>query len=208
MQSNADGLLVGLYTSILLNKSTRLLLKQKGWMYLAEKYPVEVFKIVVLLFATKSCRKPLSDSHPFLFVLRAALEAKDPFIFASMPAILKQIPLNADRLRQMSQIGVLREFAEQSMIMQGDDFLAVSEILSKTAAFQEASLFTICILNRMSDEKLLSASLNVLIRLAAHPECAQIMTTSDLVAYLGELAQSPRFADNAKKLTAKLTGGV
>jgi hypothetical protein len=182
----------------------KLLLKQRGWMYLSRQYPVQIFKMVVVLFTTKGCRKPLSTSGIFVFVLRAALETGDAFVLSAMPVILKQAGLTPEMLDELSQTGFMREVAGQSATMKGEDFLAIAELGGRIGAFQEGPLFTKIILSRMSDEKLLAESLAVLLRLATYPDCADVMTASDLVPYLEVLTDYPRYTEAARKLIASL----
>jgi hypothetical protein len=143
-----------------------------------------------------------------VFVLRAALAPGDAFVLSSIPVILKQSGLNAEMLSEMSQTGFLKEFANQVAAMKGEDFLAVVDLASRIGPFQEGPLLTKIILTRMADEKLLSDSLGVLLRLAAYPDCADVMTGADLLSYLEALTDYPRYADGARKLTAKLGGVV
>jgi hypothetical protein len=177
-------------------------------MYLTPRYPVDVFKIVVVLCANKPCRAALAASPVFLFVLRSAVETGDESVLSSVPVILQQCGLNGQVLGEMSRIGFLGALAGQAARMDGADFIAVTDLLAGVGNFPDAPLFTQLVLVRLSEEKFLSAALAVLLRLAAYSACANAMTTANLIPYLEDLANYPRYADPAGKLLAKLGAAV
>ena len=183
------------------SKGADQLMKNTDWMYLAEDHPMNVFRLVLILFSDKRRQKILSSTDMFPFVLRAAAQIPDDSVLSAIPVVIKHSVMNSKFLTGLSQSGFLHEY-NLAIEEKGDgkyyqQLFEVVCYLADIAYVPEFLLYAQTIVKVMNAPELFGDALYAVLALAEHRQCIVYFKKVGLVSYLQDLQQYPTYAEIA-----------
>lgn len=185
-----------------------VLVKNTNWMYLAQDHPLDVFRILLILFADRRRQKTLSSLEMFPFVLRAALETENTNVISAISVVLKASTPTVRFVNSLSSTGFLREYVSEVEDKDDDrlwqQFFEVSSHLANVSYVEDWLLYVSAILKVVSRPELINGALEVLLVFSAHSYCRTYFRKFGFVSYLQELVNHPAYLDIADEILTRM----
>jgi serine/threonine protein kinase len=180
----------------------RCLAVHRRWMSAAERWPIDTLRLALIVARTYP--KPVVTYRLFPFVLRAAVDTRDPDVIAAIPPIIAICQDVGVSLKEFSAAGFLRHFHASAVATDRiTELLDVAEAVADEGWIGELMGIMQTIL-RAVNSPLMEKALNVLLILARHRKGALKLKQIQFLRYCETLVNHPTCAAVARDLVQRL----
>lgn len=185
-----------------------LLMNNSGWMRFGRDFPVDVFRVFLMLFMDKRRQKPLSLLVEFPFLLRAVMEVRDDSIISAVPFVIQRSASEPDFVERLQKSGFLRMYndvvREKDNVEVYQQFFTVVEHLAGIVYVRDFLICAETVVKVMNGYGLVGQCLVVILALCMYKDCVDYFNKIGLGAYCEVLRKYPQYGELVRDILNKL----
>jgi hypothetical protein len=183
-------------------ESLGFIARHRQWLYAAEKWPVQTFRLILIVFQVHAT--VLVADRLFGFCLRLAVGTADMEVLAQIPGIITDSHFTTETLVLLIHSGFLREYNRKVCELQLiDDLVVVLKAISRIGYVRDFTDVLQALLSELNTGKVGSALAGIL-ELARHTHCAELLRKLGFRDYLEQIRVYPELAELATRLNQLL----